>query len=103
MLRAEQEEWLFGSLAGSASRWYLLTNQIATAPLEGSRGGEPSVSMDRWDVYPEAQGRLLSFLDETRPANPVVVTGDIHSNVHDRGAHPRGAETWCWLYFGVGG
>ncbi len=80
MLGAEQETWLFEGLAGSGSRWNVLANQVMIARLEGTRDGQPSVSMDRWDGYPEAQDRLLSFLDQTRPANPVVLTGDIHSN-----------------------
>ena len=80
MLGAEQEGWLFDGLAGSSSRWSVLANQVMIARLEGLTDGEASVSMDRWDGYPEAQSRLLSFLDEARPPNPVVLTGDIHSN-----------------------
>ena len=80
MLGAEQEDWLFGGLAESESRWNVLANQVMIARLEGSRDGEPTVSMDRWDGYPEAQGRLLSFLNDTRPPNPLVLTGDIHTN-----------------------
>ena len=80
MLGTEQEAWLFDGLAGSSSRWNVLANQVMIARLEGVTDGEASVSMDRWDGYPEAQGRLLSFLGETRPPNPVVLTGDIHSN-----------------------
>ena len=84
MLGAEQEEWLFGGLAGSSSRWNVLANQVMIARLEGAApdGGavDPVVSMDRWDGYPAAQRRLLSFLERARPSNPVVVTGDIHSN-----------------------
>ena len=90
MLGAEQEGWLFDGLAASEARWNVLANQVMIARLEGSRDGEPTVSMDRWDGYPEAQGRLLSFLDQARPANPVVLTGDIHSNwAADLKADPR--------------
>ena len=90
MLGTEQEDWLFGGLAASAARWNVLANQVMIARLEGSRDGEPTVSMDRWDGYPEAQGRLLSFLDQNRPPNPVVLTGDIHSNwAADLKADPR--------------
>ncbi len=90
MLGPEQEDWLFAGLAESESSWNVLANQVMIARLEGSRDGEPTVSMDRWDGYPEAQDRLLSFLDRTRPANPVVLTGDIHSNwAADLKADPR--------------
>ena len=81
MLGAEQEGWLFDGLAGSSSRWNVLANQVMIARLEQSASdGGSLVSMDRWDGYPSAQQRLLSFLERTRPSNPVVVTGDIHSN-----------------------
>ncbi|MCY4398672.1 MAG: alkaline phosphatase D family protein [Gemmatimonadetes bacterium] len=81
MLGSEQERWLFDGLAGSSSRWNVLANQVMIARLEGAApDGGPLVSMDRWDGYPSAQEGLLSFLEGTRPPNPVVVTGDIHSN-----------------------
>lgn len=39
-------------------------------------------NLDQWDVA--ARNRVLAFLDQRRPANPVVLTGDIHSSwVHD--------------------
>ncbi len=81
MLGTSQEAWLFDGLASSPSRWNVLANQVMIARLEGAApDGEPMVSMDRWDGYPAAQRRLLSFLDRARPSNPVVITGDIHSN-----------------------
>ena len=81
MLGTEQEGWLFDGLAGSSSRWNVLANQVMIARLEGAaQDGGPLVPMDRWDGYPSAQQGLLSFLERTRPSNPVVVTGDIHSN-----------------------
>lgn len=81
MLGTAQEAWLFDGLAASPSRWNILANQVMIARLEGvAPDGQPLVSMDRWDGYPAAQQRLLSFLDRTRPSNPVVITGDIHSN-----------------------
>lgn len=81
MLGAAQESWLFDGLAASRSRWNVLANQVMIARLEGAApNGEAAVSMDRWDGYPAAQTRLMSFLDRARPPNPVVVTGDIHSN-----------------------
>ncbi len=36
--------------------------------------------MDQWPGYDVARKRLLSFLAERRVPNPVVLTGDIHSN-----------------------
>ena len=36
--------------------------------------------MDKWGAYPAALNRFLKFLRERKPSNPVVITGDIHSN-----------------------
>ena len=36
--------------------------------------------MDQWSGYDVPRTRLLEFLGARRPANPVVLTGDIHSN-----------------------
>ena len=35
--------------------------------------------MDRWDGYVAARQRLLGFLRDRRPANPIVLSGDIHT------------------------
>ena len=37
-------------------------------------------SMDQWPGYEVERMRLLNFLGTRRPANPVVLTGDLHSN-----------------------
>ena len=36
--------------------------------------------MDKWDGYPADRDRLMTFLHDRRPSNPVVVTGDLHTN-----------------------
>jgi alkaline phosphatase D len=38
------------------------------------------MTMDNWDGHVQARARLMKFLAEARPANPIVMTGDIHSN-----------------------
>ena len=41
-------------------------------------------NVDQWDGYVAARSRLLDFLNQKKPSNPVVITGDIHSSwVHD--------------------
>ena len=44
------------------------------------RDGEPLFNMDKWDGYPLARKRVLDFLANRRPSNPIVVTGDVHAN-----------------------
>jgi alkaline phosphatase D len=36
--------------------------------------------MDAWDGYVAARKRILSYLKNNRPSNPVVISGDVHSN-----------------------
>ena len=36
--------------------------------------------MDQWSGYEAGRTRVLEFLARRRPSNPVVLTGDIHSN-----------------------
>ena len=36
--------------------------------------------MDKWDGYQDARARILKFIEQRRVSNPVVITGDIHSN-----------------------
>jgi len=36
--------------------------------------------MDQWSGYDAGRTRLLEFLGARRPSNPVVLTGDIHTN-----------------------
>ena len=79
LLGVEQESWLSGELRASRARWNVLAQQIrvAQAALPGP-SGEDEFSMDMWDGYPAARARLLDALGEC--ANPVVITGDIHTH-----------------------
>jgi len=37
-------------------------------------------AMDKWDGYPAARERLIAFLAQAKPSNPVVISGDNHNN-----------------------
>ncbi|MCG8349092.1 MAG: alkaline phosphatase [Chloroflexales bacterium] len=85
-----QERWLLGGLAVSRARWNVIAQQTMLAQYDFLAGpgqeGAPSqfFNMDQWDGYVAARNRLLGFLLHRQPANPVVITGDIHSSwVHD--------------------
>jgi len=82
LLGSEQEVWLEDGLRRSPARWNVLAQQVrmAQATLPDSAGGEPAYSLDMWDGYPAARRRLLEVIAQERPANPVVITGDIHSH-----------------------
>lgn len=36
--------------------------------------------MDQWSGYEAARKRLFGYLHDRQPSNPIVLTGDIHSN-----------------------
>jgi alkaline phosphatase D len=80
LLGRTQERWLFDGLAASRSRWHVLPQQVMMAPVDQMPGEETRLSMDQWPGYDVERQRIMEFLATTRPANPVVLTGDIHTN-----------------------
>ncbi|RLK09563.1 alkaline phosphatase D [Micromonospora sp. M71_S20] len=75
MLGEQQEAWLFDGLGASTAVWDVLGNQV---PVR--RYGTRQLGGDQWDGYDAARSRLLQFLAQRGPTNPIVVTGDLHSN-----------------------
>lgn len=81
LLGAAQERWLQEGLSRSASTWNVLAQQVIMSGLDFARSEDgPSYSMDQWSGYYYGRNRLTKFLDEAKPSNPVVLTGDVHSN-----------------------
>ena len=76
----EQERWLLDRLDKTDARWNVLAQQVMIAPLDTDPGPERKHSMDKWGGYVAERDRLLKFLAERRVSNPIVLTGDIHSN-----------------------
>ncbi len=79
LLGGEQERWFLEGLQRSQRRWNIIAQQVMMAKIDRGRE-EPLYSMDQWSGYEAARSRILSFLHERHIANPVVLTGDIHSN-----------------------
>jgi alkaline phosphatase D len=76
----EQEKWLFDGLANSKARWNVIANDVLMARLsQPAPDGEPAYWTDDWDGYPPSRKRLIERIRDSKPANPVVITGDIHS------------------------
>jgi alkaline phosphatase D len=80
MLGSRQERWLMQGLEQSRARWNVIAQQVMVAPVDARTGPERAYSMDKWSGYIEARNRLLDFLGRRRPSNPIVITGDIHTN-----------------------
>ncbi|MCB9385167.1 MAG: alkaline phosphatase D family protein [Bryobacterales bacterium] len=111
MTGADQEAWVFQKLLESKATWNMLAQQVMMTRWDLSPIGAAAFqvplqdlySVDAWDGYPAARARVLRFLDTMRPANPVVLTGDIHSSwaanlladFNDPGSYAVGAEFVC--------
>ena len=80
ILGPEQERWLMRSLRQSTARWNVIAQQVMVAPMDARTGEEQDFSMDQWSGYAVERKRFLEFLRDRKPSNPVVLTGDIHTN-----------------------
>jgi len=75
-----QRDWLFDGLGRSTAGWNVLAQQVMMARVDIARGPEVLTIMDKWSGYEFERRRVLRELRDRKIANPVVITGDIHSN-----------------------
>ena len=80
MLGDQQEQWLLQELSSSHARWNILGQQVMMARVDRVPGADQKFSMDQWSGYEAARNRLLSEIVSRKISNPIVLTGDIHSN-----------------------
>lgn len=81
LLGAAQEAWLNQGLAGSQATWNILAQQTLMAQLSQTSFDDPGervLSNDAWDGYAATRSRLFGSLIHHRPANPLVISGDVH-------------------------
>jgi len=81
-LGRQQERWLYRSLKRSRATWNVLAQQVMF--LRGDLGealgsAVPVFNVDAWDGYQAQRQRILDFLVDQQIANPIVLSGDIHS------------------------
>jgi len=80
MLGVAQERWLSRELRTSRARWNIIGNQVRMTVVDQMAGSGETYSMDQWSGYDNARRRIVADLQDSRASNPVVITGDIHSN-----------------------
>jgi alkaline phosphatase D len=80
ILGDEQEAWLKESLDRSRARWNVIANQVLMSRIDRRPGPEEAFAMDQWSGYEVCRDRVLRFIADRKPTNPIVITGDIHSN-----------------------
>jgi len=79
ILGAEQRAWLLEGLDSSTARWNVLANQVRFAPLDQQPNPTfKTFGVDNWDGYVADRQRVLDFMREQKPSNPIVITGDSH-------------------------
>jgi alkaline phosphatase D len=78
MLGEPQERWLEDGLDRSTARWNVIAQQTLMAQLDRKPGPGRRFWTDGWDGYPAARRRLLGYVAQRRPTNPVVLGGDMH-------------------------
>ncbi|MCX6610731.1 MAG: alkaline phosphatase D family protein [Acidobacteria bacterium] len=80
MLGEAQEKWLMAGMKAAPQTWNILANQVMFAKVDVKPGEGAEYSMDQWSGYEVPRQRLIQFFDQAKPKNPVIITGDIHSN-----------------------
>jgi len=74
-----QEKWLLKGLGASPARWNVVAQQTVMAQYDHRTGTGGLFNMDSWDGYVAARNRVLGYLPNKRPENPVLIAGDVHS------------------------
>jgi alkaline phosphatase D len=80
LLGQRQGNWLRRGLLDSQAVWNVLAQQVMMGLVGFAKDDGLLYSMDQWPGYAAERKRLLAFLEDRRVSNPVVLTGDIHSN-----------------------
>ena len=79
MLGPAQEAWLGDTLKRSGAKWNVIAQQTLLSERDTTVGPETGYSLDGWDGYRAARGRLLDAVQASAIRNPVVVGGDLHA------------------------
>lgn len=76
----EQMDWLTSGLRSGRTAWHLVGNQTVVARVYSPFAPGTVFSTDQWDGYQADQSALLDAMAASGDADPVVLTGDIHSS-----------------------
>lgn len=104
MMGSKQEQWLMKNLEQSKARWNVIAQQTIMAQFDYDPGSGISVNHDQWDGYAAERDRILTFIQQHRPSNPIVLAGDWHSSwVNDLKAdfHNPSSETLATEFVGT--
>jgi len=80
-LGAAQEGWLYARMAAGRTRWNLFASGTVMAYVDEQPGDGELFWTDGWNGYPAARERFMEAIANTKIANPVVLSGDVHAFV----------------------
>jgi alkaline phosphatase D len=75
-----QKGWLKSGLLQSHSTWNVLAQQVLMARVDRIPGDTDLYTMDKWARYDVERQKMMDFLHERDILNPIVLSGDIHTN-----------------------
>ncbi|MEG3627827.1 alkaline phosphatase D family protein [Streptomyces poriticola] len=98
-----QERWLIDGWRDSAALWNVMPQQVCFSQRRFDLGAEARVSMDAWDGYRAARGRVVAGAKAAGVDNWLVLTGDVHvayafdikDDFDDPGSRTIGTELTC--------
>ena len=107
ILGADQEAWLAAEFKDAPGTWTFIAQQVVMSHINGSAAfDDPSIleltakglfNYDAWDGYWNARTRLINSIKAGQVRNPIVLTGDFHTNLAfdllDAWPDPRDAKT----------
>lgn len=80
LMGTRQREWFFDGLVRSPAAWNVIAQQVMMAKVDTKPGPGVLLSMDKWPGYEFERRQVLRHLHDHQIRNPVVISGDIHSN-----------------------
>lgn len=80
LLGKQQRGWLDQGLIESNATWNILAQQVMFGMVDRLNNNEGSFSMDQWPGACFERVALMKFIADRKVPNPIVITGDIHSN-----------------------
>ena len=80
LLGKQQRGWVDQQLLQSTSTWNVLAQQVMFAMVERTAKDVVGYSMDQWPGAAFERLALMRFMADRKIPNPIVITGDIHSN-----------------------
>ena len=80
ILGEKQRQWLYDGLDRSTANWNILAQQVMMTRVDFKLGPGEEVLMDKWSGYEDERSALIRHFREHRTVNPIVITGDIHTN-----------------------